>query len=461
MGYQILILRGEKMPKVSVVIPAYNSEKFIAETLDSMLRQTLKDIEVVVVNDGSTDGTQKIIDEYVSKHSIFKSYIQQNAGVSAARNNGLEKATGEYVVFLDADDYFSDTSLEAFYETAKKTDADIVIGRLRVFGENGFGKFNPYADKLAEMQHIENFDTTLLWNFLISNKCYKRERLVKSGVRFPPFRYSEEGAFFMSYVYTGAKISGTPNSEFYYRRHSVEEGLSVSQTVSCDLAKSFSKSLEMIYECAQKAASASDADFDKEEYLQEIIYKDAFVLLSQFYRLMWHGDDECVTYCAEEFKRLRSLMTQKRFDTINNADRDLHLDNIFSSKEEVAQNPNISVIVGKCVGKDMTAFFHGVYDQISPMFEVIVPRSMVTEGRVPEEYLSCCNLVVIDDKGYMKKAKKAARGKHKIVFRKPVRLDLRTFRMIYRIGLPQKLKDIFFPLMIKGINFMLVKRIVK
>ena len=121
----------KNLPAISVIIPAYNSEKFIGETLDNMLSQTLKDIEVIIVNDGSTDKTQKIIDEYVSKYDIFKSYIQKNAGVSAARNNGLEKATGEYVVFLDADDIFSENSLEAFYNTAKKTDADSYRKALR------------------------------------------------------------------------------------------------------------------------------------------------------------------------------------------------------------------------------------------------------------------------------------------------------------------------------------------
>lgn len=445
------------MPKVSVIIPAYNSEKFIGETLDNMLKQTLKDIEVVIVNDGSTDDTQKIIDEYVSKSDIFKSFVQKNAGVSAARNNGLEKATGEYVVFLDADDLFSENALEAFYNTAKRTNADIVIGRLCVFSPEGLGKFNAFADKLAGMESIDTFDITLLWNFLVSNKCYKRDRLVESGVRFPPYRYSEEGAFFMKYVYTGAKISGTAESEFYYRRHTAEEGLSVSQTVSCDLAKSFSQSLEMIFEEAKKAVANSDKSFDKDEYIQEVIYKDAHVLLNQFYRLMWHGDDECAKYCAEEFKRLRSLMTKERFEIIRAKEADLHLEKIAKSKEEVASNPNISVIV-KCK-KDMTAFFHGLYDQISPMFEVIVPKSMASQ--IPEEYLSCCNLVVLDDKGFMKKAKKIAKGMHKVVFRRPTKLDLRTFRMIYKVPLPEKFKKMFFGFIIKGINFILVKRIVK
>lgn len=449
------------MPKISVIIPAYNSEQFIGETLDSMLRQSLKDIEVVIVNDGSTDGTQKIIDEYTAKYDIFKSYMQQNAGVSAARNYGLEKATGEYVVFLDADDYYSDGSLEAFYNTAKKTGAHIVIGRLRTFSEDGFGKFNAFADKLAQAETIDNFDITLLWNFLVSNKCYERERLVRSSVRFPPYRYSEEGAFFMAYVYTGAKISGCFGSEMYYRRHSKSQGLSVSQTVSAQLAQSFSQSLKMIYDEAKAALETAQGDFDKEEYLQEVIYKDAYVLLSQFYRLMWHGDEECVRYCAQEFERLKALMTKKRFEIIKGTDKDLHLENMCKSKKEVAQRPNISVIVSKSAKGNTAAFFHSLYNQISPLFEVIVPASMVQSGKIPEEYLQNENLVVLPDEGFMKKAKRAAKSKRRLVFRKACLLDVRTFRMIYRIPLSEKLKDRFFSVMIKGINFLLVKRIVK
>ena len=449
------------MPKISVIIPAYNSEKWISETLDNMLAQSLKDIEVIIINDGSTDGTQAVIDKYVEKSSIFKSYIQENAGVSAARNNGLSKATGEYVVFQDADDLYSETSLEAFYNCAEKNGADVVIGRLRTFSEKGFGKFNAFADKLAQMDDIKPYDITLLWNFLVGNKCYKRERLIASGVVFPPYRYSEEGAFFMSYVYTEPKISGTMGSELYYRRHSKEEGLSVSQTVTTALAKSFSRSLDMIYKGALKYVESTKDEFDKDEYIQEVIYKDAYVLLSQFYRLMWNGDEECASYCAEEFGRLRTLMTDRRFEIIKGTDKDLHLENIAKSSKEVAENPNVSVIVKKCGKKDMREFFISLYSQISPMFEVIVPESMIKDGRIPEEYLSCENLVVLSDKGFMKKAKKAAKSKRKIVFCCPVRLDIRVLRLIYKVPVPEKIRDMFFGLLVKMLNFVLVKRIIK
>lgn len=449
------------MAKISVIVPAYNSEQFIAETFDSLLNQTLKDIEVVVVNDGSTDGTQKIIDEYCNKSDIFKSYIKENGGVSKARNYGLERAVGEYVVFLDADDTYTEKSLEAFYEAAEKTGADLVLGRLMTFGKNTVSKYNPFADRLAAMERIDTFDKILLWSFLVGNKCYKRERLLQSGVRFPGYKYSEEGAFFMSYVYTGAKIAGTMDATMCYRRHTEEEGLSVSQTVNEDLARSFSGSLKVIYDGALKALETAPDTVDKEDYIQEVIYKTAYILISQFYRLCWHSDDACMTYCAEEFNRLRSLMTEERFKVMQMTDADLHLENIFSTKKEIAENPGISVIIKKS-DRDMTVLLDSIYSQICPMFEVIVPQSMVDKGLIPEKYLTMENLRILPDKGYMTKARKSAKAKRVIAFSRPRKLDIRDFRMTYRFKkIPDKLKEVFFPIMLRGIDFLLTKRIVK
>lgn len=442
------------MPKMTVIIPAYNSEKFISQTLDSLLSQTLDDLEIVVVNDGSTDSTKQIVEKYSKEHPFIKQFEQENAGVSAARNFGLENATGEYVVFLDADDYYSPSSLEAFYNQGQKSGADIIIGRLCPFNEERIGKFNVYADKLAQTEKIETFDKTLLWNFLVSNKCYKRERLVESGVRFPPFRYSEEGAFFMRYVYTGAKISGTFGSEMYYRRHSKKEGLSVSQTVSAELAKSFSASLEMIFQDAKAALSKFVGEIDSEDYLQEIIYKDAYVLISQFYRAMWHGDDECVAYCAKEYKRLSSLMTEQRRTACEQVERDLDLQNICASKDEVAKKPNISAVI-KETKKDLLPVLSMIYDQTSPMFEVIVSKKAVQNGNVPEEYLQMQNFVVANGN-----LKSAAKGRVVSFGAKSV-LDLRVFRLIYKLPIPKKLLLLFCSPILKMLNFMLVKRILK
>ena len=93
------------MVKVSVIVPVYNVEKYIDKCLTSLVNQTLKDIEIIIVNDGSPDKSQKIIDKYVKKHSNIKSYIKKNGGISSARNYGLKYAHGEYIAFVDSDDY--------------------------------------------------------------------------------------------------------------------------------------------------------------------------------------------------------------------------------------------------------------------------------------------------------------------------------------------------------------------
>lgn len=450
------------MPKVSVIIPAYNSEQFISQTLDSLVAQTLKDIEVIIVNDGSTDGTQEIIDAYCRKYSIFKSFIKENGGVSRARNYGLERATGEYVVFLDADDTYTDTSLEAFYSTAKRTGADLVLGRLMNFGNDIVSKYNAFADRLASMESVDTFNKILLWSFLVGNKCYNRERLIESGVRFPCYKYSEEGAFFMSYVYTGAKISGTMDACMCYRRHTQQQGLSVSQTVNAELARSFSGSLKLIYDRALESVKTAPPEVDREDYIQEVIYKTAYILISQFYRLCWKGDDECMSYCAEEFNRLKALMTEKRFQVMQRTDPDLHLENIFSTKQQIAQNPNITVIIAKS-NRDMTELFDSLYSQISPMFEVIVPERMVKKGLIPQKYLEMANVRVLADKKYYKAAKKAARAKWVVTFKKPRKLDIRDFRIMYKVKnkLPTFVVDLFFPHILRCIDFLLTKRIVK
>ena len=166
-------------------------------------------------------------------------------------------------------------------------------------------------------------------------------------------------------------------------------------------------------------------------------------------------------YCAEEFARLKSLMTKKRFEVMLMTDRDLHLDNMFWNKKQIAENPNISVIIKKS-NKDMTVLFDTLYAQISPMFEVIVPQSMVDKGLIPEKYLTMENLVILPDKKNMKAARKAAKAKKVVCFKKPRRLDIRDFRMIYRVNrIPMELKNIFFPILIRMIDFVLVKRIIK
>lgn len=114
------------MPKVSVIVPVYNVEKYIEKCLDSLVNQTLKDIEIIIVNDGSKDNSIKIINKYLSNHKNIVYLEKQNGGLSDARNYGMKYAKGDYIAFLDSDDYVDKTIYEKMYNKAIQENADFV-----------------------------------------------------------------------------------------------------------------------------------------------------------------------------------------------------------------------------------------------------------------------------------------------------------------------------------------------
>src|SRR5699024_7335683 len=115
------------MIKVSIIVPVYGVEEWLSRCLDSLVNQTLNDIEIIVVNDGSPDNSQAIIDEYERKYpDMVKGYQKENGGLSDARNYGMKYATGEYIAFVDSDDYVDLTMYEKLYLKAKEDNADAV-----------------------------------------------------------------------------------------------------------------------------------------------------------------------------------------------------------------------------------------------------------------------------------------------------------------------------------------------
>ena len=115
------------MPKISLIMPVYNAEKYLAEALESVFRQTFKDYEVICVDDGSTDNSLKILQEFASKHENMTVITQENKRVSAARNAGFNVSKGEYVQFMDADDVLRDNAFELAYKRISETNADMVV----------------------------------------------------------------------------------------------------------------------------------------------------------------------------------------------------------------------------------------------------------------------------------------------------------------------------------------------
>ena len=114
-----------KAPKISIIVPVYNTSRYLPRCIDSLISQTIKDIEIIIINDGSTDNSQSIIDEYANNHPHIVTLFQNNNGVSAARNLGIKSARGKYIGFVDSDDWCEITMFEKLYNLVKVHESDI------------------------------------------------------------------------------------------------------------------------------------------------------------------------------------------------------------------------------------------------------------------------------------------------------------------------------------------------
>jgi len=439
------------MPKVSVIVPAYNTEKYIAQTFDSILNQTLDDIEIVVVNDGSTDSTQTVIDDYCSRYNNIKKIYQENSGVSAARNAGLSIAEGDYILFLDSDDIITEITLEAYYNALTKNDADVAVGRVKMFGSIT-PRFNEYADKIAKKEHIEVFDKDMLWSLLVSNKCYNRERLVSSGVQFKPLKYAEDALFFIEYLMgSRPRIVGAWDACLCYRRRDTGEE-SATQSVSFSLVESFLMSSKCVYDIIEETVKTALPEEEAEDYLQEIIFKTDFTLITQFYRLLWSADNATLKYLEREHNRLYARMNEKFRQKMDAFNSDVRVP-IFD-KEAIAENPMISVVLGRCRRRNLESTINSIFKQTMPSFELIIPASVMKES-MPEQWKGCVNIHVLNDKYFKLSAKHVIKSRRVIKINRPTLIDDRMFRFLLRVDVPEGLRKRLFNLLFHAARFAL------
>lgn len=188
MRFGMIIIK--EMIKVSIVIPVYNAEKYLGRCIESLLAQNVE-CELIFVNDGSKDGSQKIIEQYREKDRRVVLVNQPNGGVSAARNTGIAAAKGEYLGFVDADDYIESDMYEQLYGAASSFDTDIVISNF--FYEQGNTKSVTSFEFPKETLLTKNFIADEIFEYFIKkellnsacNKIFRREFIEKYNIRFP------------------------------------------------------------------------------------------------------------------------------------------------------------------------------------------------------------------------------------------------------------------------------------
>ncbi|WP_304238236.1 glycosyltransferase family 2 protein [Phascolarctobacterium succinatutens] len=206
-----------KQPLISVIIPVYGVEKYIAQCLESVIDQTYKNLEIIVINDGTKDRSAEIAKEYAAKDSRIKVYDFKNGGLSVARNRGLEIATGEYISYLDSDDWLDTKMYETLLETAMKNEADMV--KCGIIETNGAAEEKiTFSDVkiINNEQHkaFENYFKGILWT-LAWNGLYKRELAKK--VKFPDNVVHEDNYSSGMFLYLSKKVLVIPFCGNYYR----------------------------------------------------------------------------------------------------------------------------------------------------------------------------------------------------------------------------------------------------
>ena len=204
------------MPLISVIVPIYNAEKTICRCIDSILNQTFKDFELLLINDGSPDSCGKICDDYAEKDKRIRVIHKHNEGVSAARQTGIDNAKGIYTIHVDPDDWIESNELEELYAEARKTNADMVI--CDFYEEKYDGTIRRFCQRPSSLTHAcvlkEVFNNIhgSCWNKLILLDCYKRY-----NIRFPKgINYCEDQYVIASILINPIKISYLPKAFYHY-----------------------------------------------------------------------------------------------------------------------------------------------------------------------------------------------------------------------------------------------------
>lgn len=207
--------------KISVIVPVYNGEKYLRECLDSVANQTLREIEVLCVDDGSTDGSAAILKEYAEKDVRFQCISQKNLGVSAARNRAIKQARGNFITFMDCDDsYPLSESLEALYSAAVAHRADITGGSLNEIYPDGHVE-SSFTGKRAPLHFTREVWIDFAdfpFEYAFQRFLFRRSLIIDNKLEYPPYKTYEDPVFLVRAMIAAKRFYAIPDLVYMYRQ---------------------------------------------------------------------------------------------------------------------------------------------------------------------------------------------------------------------------------------------------
>ncbi len=239
------------MQLVSIIVPVYNSEKYLKESIDSILKQSFSNFELLLINDGSTDNSAEICDFYTAKDSRIKIFHKSNGGVSSARNLGLKNAFGKYICFVDSDDTINTNFLLDLITDLENVSAQLVIQNLKKFDTEGkIGDLYKYQNQLLDVKgFLNNFNITV-YGF-VAGKLYLNEIVKERQITFDEeISFGEDCKFMLEYLYHCQGVYMSTKSNYNYRI--VNSGLTNKQLNYENEYKCFIKIKDSIERLSQK-----------------------------------------------------------------------------------------------------------------------------------------------------------------------------------------------------------------
>ena len=259
-------------PQISVILPVYNVEKYLSRCIESIIRQDLNNIEIICVNDGSTDRSLNILQDYAKKDKRIKIVSQKNCGLGCARNTGFKHARGNYILFVDSDDFLSENVLKDLYSNAVSNDSDLVIFKFNTYDEVT-GKYSRYGiplDKKFKNCDFNNFTFTYrdmkdrVMNSYISawGRLYKKEFIDEHDFSFPVSIAYEDVLYQIRCYLYAQRISFTPDHVYNYR-------VSNTDSIMHDTSKIF----DIIKVCDSVESFLKDSSFMDEFEVEFLMFK--------------------------------------------------------------------------------------------------------------------------------------------------------------------------------------------
>lgn len=205
------------MPKVSIIVPVYNVERYLPKCLESLVNQTFEDIEIICVNDGSPDNSAVILQDYAARDSRIKVITKENGGLFSARHEGLKYVNGQYVIFVDSDDWVSEKLVEFCLEATKNENPDVVVyGAFSVREKDGVVSISRGGYDYSKIP--AKFNTKNIFKFPATawSKMYRAEFLIQNNIKFQEIKNGEDQLFFVHAMLLAKKIVTVKENLYYY-----------------------------------------------------------------------------------------------------------------------------------------------------------------------------------------------------------------------------------------------------